>query len=77
MSLQSNAYLMESVKSDLDQNWSGRAKDRFFEDYGFSRLPKRIEDLAQEIEAHSEQVRRITVTITERVPLGPDDPQWQ
>lgn len=74
MSLESNAYHLKVVKTDLEQSWSGRAKERFFEDYGFARLPTRLEDLGAEVEAHGDQIQEITVTVTEQVPIEDRSP---
>ncbi len=77
MSLESNAYHIGRSKGDLEQIWSGRAKERFFEDYGFARLPRRLEDLGGEIEEHGERIRQIRVTITERVLIKGESAQWE
>jgi uncharacterized protein YukE len=68
-SLQSGAYFIGSVKGKLEQCWAGHSKDRFFEDYGFARLPRRLEDLGLSVDDHGKQIGRITVTVTERVPF--------
>jgi len=72
MSLESNGYHLGNVKSKLEQCWKGQAKDRFFEDYGFARVPRRVEDLGLSIQDHGEQITRITVTVTEQVPIETD-----
>jgi len=72
MSLDSNGYHIGVVKSRLEQCWSGRAKDRFFEDYGFARTPRRLEELAASVEAHGHEIMGITVTVTERLPIDTD-----
>jgi hypothetical protein len=69
MSLDSNGYFVGMVKSKLAQCWKGRAMERFFEDYGFARMPRRLEDLGAEVQSHGDKIMTITVTVTEQVPI--------
>ncbi len=72
MSLDSDGYHIGMVKSKLEQCWRGRAVERFFVGYGFSRMPRRLEDLGRMVQEHGDRVKQITVTVTERVPMdGP------
>ena len=73
MALDSDAYHVGAIKSELEQCWSGRAQQRFFEDYGFARIPTRLEELGAAIQAHGDAVRGITVTVRERVPIDVKD----
>lgn len=52
-------------RATLDNAWSGNAKERFFD--SFTGMPRRLDDLADELQAHAKQIRSITVTILERV----------
>lgn len=76
MNLDSQAYFIQMVKSDLEQCWNGQAKERFFEDYGFARLPDRLEELGAAVQNHGAQIMEITVTVTEQVPIEPEDAYW-
>jgi len=69
MALDSDGYHIGMVKSRLEQCWKGRAMERFFEGYGFSRMPRRLEDLGRTVQEHGDKVMQITVTVTERVPI--------
>ncbi len=69
MALDSDGQYVEIVKGRLEQCWKGKAMERFFEGYGFARLPRRLEDLGRTVQEHGERVSQITVTVTERVPI--------
>ncbi|MFV2044677.1 MAG: hypothetical protein ACC700_15760 [Anaerolineales bacterium] len=53
------------MRSKLENTWAGNAKNRFFE--SFDNMPRRVEELSAEVEAHAAQIRGITVTVMERV----------
>jgi WXG100 family type VII secretion target len=52
-------------KADLDLNWSGRARDHFFE--GFASVPDQLDDMAQRLEDMARSIQGKTVTIEEKV----------
>jgi len=60
-------------RATLDNAWSGNAKERFFDSY--TGMPRRLDDLADEIQGHAKQIRGITVTILERVLIHGPVPQ--
>ena len=69
MTLDSDGHYVGMVKSKLEQCWKGKAMERFFEGYGFARMPRRLEDLGRMVREHGDKVSQITVTVTERVPI--------
>ncbi len=63
--IEATAQNLHRVRSKLENTWTGNAKNRFFEP--FDNMPRRVEELSAEVEAHAAQIRGITVTIMERV----------
>jgi len=60
-------------RATLDNAWSGNAKERFFD--SFAGMPRRLDDLADELQAHAKQIRGIKVTVLERVLIHGPVPQ--
>ena len=60
-------------RATLDNGWSGNAKERFFDSH--AGMPRRLDDLADELQGHAKQIRAIKVTILERILIHGPVPQ--
>lgn len=75
--LQLLSTLLDLERERALQSWSGKAQGEFYEDRGFGRAPARLRELGELIESHDKQIREITVTVWEQVPIRPDEIQWE
>ena len=71
------AALLEWKRDVVGQTWCGKAQSSFYETRGFGKAPSRVRDLSETIENHSKQVREITVTVWEQVPIPPEEIRWE
>ena len=53
---------LHGVKSELDQNWKGNARNRFFDD--FEDQPRYLDEMSEILENHATNIENITVVIT-------------
>jgi len=68
-----HSRVLYQQRAILENAWSGNAKERFFD--SFVGMPRRVDDLADELQVHAKQIRGITVTILERVLIQGPVPQ--
>ena len=71
------AAVLDWKKDLAGQSWSGKAQGEFYESRGFGKAPARLRELGEMIESHGKQIRDITVTVWEQVPISPEEICWE
>jgi len=68
---QEQAYELSAARNRLENNWKGRAFERFMGDFRdvqcFAKRPRTLEDNAETLRRHAGQIEELRVTMYEEV----------